>query len=273
MNAEDDNDDDNKHAKYAAAQQQQHSSSSSSSSSSTAFVLRRAFFYILLMTLLADCYASRAETMMHLTLWSYGLHMLYFELPLQMLDADGDPRTAAPHNKNNNASHSLVRALTLLLHGPSFSGAHALFAMYLWTLYANPAMEFQLAPPGRAVWLVYARAFWLHAGPVFLHWMDLRSTSNRRVLRTIYQSVHHHRRNRLLLYFWASVGGYFAMGLTWEQVNGDATGTYRIEPMSEETFVNVGKVLGVAACLASFLVGTKAHLLDKQQKPKTYADL
>ena len=32
--------------------------------------------------------------------------------------------------------------------------------------------------------------------------------------------------NSMLFQFWASVGGYFAMGLTWEQVNGDAAGTY-----------------------------------------------
>jgi len=232
--------DDNKHAKYAAEQQEQQSAS---------FVMmRRIFYYILLSTFVADCYASKAETMMHLTMWSYFLHLLYFELPL------GGDQPKEPQ--------SFTSTLVLWLHGPSFSGAHALFAMYLWTLYANPDMEFDLAPPGRAVWMVYLRAFWLHAGPVILHWMDLRSVPQQKVLQQIYQTRTSVGTTKNLLYFWASVGGYLAMGLTWEQVNGDATGTYKIETMSEETYVNVSKLLGVAACVASFLVGTKAYLLD-----------
>jgi len=38
-----------------------------------------------------------------------------------------------------------------LTYGPSLSGAWALMLMYIWTLIANPSMEFDLAPT------VYAR--------------------------------------------------------------------------------------------------------------------
>lgn len=222
------NDNDDKHAKCATQRRQQ-------SSISTRYLVRRLSFYILLSTALVDFYASKCDSMLHLTLWSCILHTLYFELPL------------------NEAT-----TLALFFHGPSFSGAHALFAMYLWTLYANPNMEFDLAPEGRAVWLVYVRAFWLHFGPVLLHWIDL--ASNREALQLIYKSA---TINTFLLYFWSSVGGYFAMGLSWEQVSGDASATYHIENMSEETYVNVSKALGVTACILSFLIGIKAQLLHE----------
>mmetsp|Transcript_22087 Transcript_22087/g.44343 ORF Transcript_22087/g.44343 Transcript_22087/m.44343 type:complete len:84 (+) Transcript_22087:514-765(+) len=43
---------------------------------------RKIIFYAFLATLIADTYASKAEVLNHLTLWSFILHMLYFELHL-----------------------------------------------------------------------------------------------------------------------------------------------------------------------------------------------
>lgn len=117
-------------------------------------------------------------------------------------------------------------------------------------------MEFQLAPEGRADWLVYARAFWLHAGPVVMHWIDI--VLNQKSLRKVYVGVGKG------MYFWASVGGYFAMGLTWEFVNGDSSGTYKIEKFSPEVYANVSKALAVLSCIVSFVCGTKAFLIDKK---------
>eukprot|EP00986_Skeletonema_menzelii_P018398 scaffold26636_cov153-Skeletonema_menzelii.AAC.9 len=99
---------------------------------------RKIIFYAFLATLIADTYASKAEVLNHLTLWSLILHMLYFELHLP-------------------SKSTLIQTLIRLFHGPSFCGSLALFNMYLWTLIANPSMEFDLAPEGRSTWLIYAR--------------------------------------------------------------------------------------------------------------------
>ena len=55
------------------------------------------------------------------TLWSWTLHTLCF-LPV-------------PAN-----------FWTLLMYGPSFGGSWALMAMWMWTMFANPQMEVNLAP-------------------------------------------------------------------------------------------------------------------------------
>mmetsp|Transcript_11304 Transcript_11304/g.15666 ORF Transcript_11304/g.15666 Transcript_11304/m.15666 type:complete len:214 (-) Transcript_11304:390-1031(-) len=194
-------------------------------------MVRQITFYMLLFSYIADVFASKAETMMHLTMWSWFLHTLYFQLHLP--------------------SHpGLVR----LLHGPSFAGAHALFGMYCWTLLVNPSMEFDLAPEGRARWVTVLRAFWLHAAPVFMHRIDTMNQIE--ILRNAYRG-----HDTVLLQLWASVCGYFAMGLTWEQVNGDASGTYNVTRVSPEVFVAVSKVVGVGACIMCFFLFTRPSLI------------
>lgn len=76
---------------------------------------RRCIFYVLFITLIVDIYVSKAAVLDHLTIWSWILHVLYFELHLP-------------------TSPGMVK----LLHGPSFTGAHALLLMYIWTMIANP---------------------------------------------------------------------------------------------------------------------------------------
>lgn len=226
-------DTDDKHAKFRQSQQQQQAGSKN-----TNFLLTRCLvFYVLLFSLLADVYASRAAVLDHLTLWSWILHTLYFEL---------------------HVPSSPIR--TKLLHGPSFTGAHALCLMYIWTMIANPNMEFDLAPPGRAAWLVYARAFYMHFLPILFHWVDL--TQNQATLAEIYDSPALLAKGGYPFQFWACVGGYFAMGLTWEAFNGDAAATYNIEMMDDDTYVLVSKVLGVLACLLSFLFGLRPRLFQ-----------
>lgn len=191
-------------------------------------LIRKVIFYTLLGTLIADVYASKAAVLDHLTIWSWCLHTLYFELYLP----------ASP-------------SLTKLLHGPSFTGAHALFFMYLWTMIANPNMEFDLAPPGRATWLVYARALFLHFAPIAFHWIDI--SLNQKILVDIYKSAAFLPKDSYLFHFWVCVGGYFAMGLTWEQFNGDAAATYKIEMVDDATYVLVSKVIGVLSCGVSYV--------------------
>ena len=220
---------------------------------------RRVTYYSLLSTYVADAYASKGASMMHLTLWSWFLQMLYTELPLQEEEsAIKDGKSATPP------------WLVQLLHGPAFAGAHALFGMYVWTLVANPSMEFDLAPAGRPKWLVLARAAWFHAAPVVFQWMDILKC--RKVLRqTVYNSKLQAcqtflSKHKAVLYFWASVGGYFAMGLTWEQLNGDAAGTYNVTKVSPETFVLVSKVIGILSCVGSFVFGFHPLLLKEEDK-------
>ena len=215
--------DDDKHAKF----------NSNLVSSPTSISTRRLIFYIFFITLLADVVASQAEVLNHLTLWSHILHTLYFEL-------------------NLDSSFTMIR----LLHGPSFCGSHALLVMYLWTLLVNPSMEFDLAPEGRAEWLIYARGIWIHFMAVLCHWADL--SANRIILKKAYQNWNQSR----LFQFWVSVGGYFAMGLTWEQVNGDAAGTYNVTLVSPEVFVMVTKVLGVLGCVVAYMIFIKPKLMS-----------
>lgn len=202
---------------------------------STSTSTRRVIFYTFFATLLTDMYASDAKVLNHLSLWSFRLHALYFELHL--------PSTS-----------TLVR----ICHGPSFCGAHALAAMYIWTLIANPSMEFDLAPEGRAAWLVYARGVWLHFAPVLCHWVDFKF--NQKVLRDAYTYKNYGKSQ--LFQFWASVGGYLAMGLAWEHFNGDATATYNVTFVSSETYVLVSKATEVLSCIAVFCSMIKPKLID-----------
>lgn len=195
--------------------------------------VRRVFFYALFVTLIADTYASKAEVLNHLTLWSWIVHTLYFELHLA-----SSPMSAR------------------LLHGPSFTGAHALFAMYCWTLFANPQMEYDLAPEGRAEWLILARAAFLHFAPVVFHWIDINQSKI--TLREAYKGYG----RSMLFQFWAMVGGYFAMGLTWEQFNGDASATYNVTIVSPETYVLVSKAIGVISCAGSYFLIVKPSLCE-----------
>lgn len=200
---------------------------------------RKIIFYAFLATLIADTYASKAEVLMHLTLWSFILHMLYFELHLP-------------------SKSPLIQTLIRLFHGPSFCGSFALFNMYVWTLIANPTMEFDLAPEGRATWLIYARGIWLHLGPIICHAIDIQQ--NGAVLREAYVSAGWNTNK--LCQFWMCLGGYFAMGLTWEQVNGDASGTYDVTAVSPEMYVLISKAVGVVSCIVAFVVVVKPKLLD-----------
>jgi len=67
--------------------------------------------------------------------------------------------------------------------------------------------------------------------------------------------------DRWWMYFWSSVGGYFAIGLTWEQVNGDATGTYNVTIMDPELYVLVSKVTGILSCIFAFFYFIKPILM------------
>lgn len=194
---------------------------------------RRWKFYAMLISLFWDIYTSQAGVLEHLTLWSWILHMLYFEL------------------------HLSSTKILPWLHGPSLSGAYALFVMYVWTLIANPNMEFDLAPEGRSDLVVYARALWFHLAPVVMHYLDTKN--NAAALRRAYQR---HNKGKFLS-FWASVGGYFAMGLTWEACFEDSgAGTYNVTRVSPEVYVNVSKALGIIACVGIFLTVTKPKYID-----------
>ena len=199
---------------------------------------RKIIFYAFLATLIADTYASKAEVLNHLTLWSLILQMLYFELDLP-------------------SKSTLTQTLIRLFHGPSFCGSLALFNMYLWTLIANPSMEFDLAPEGRATWLIYARGFWLHLGPILCHYIDFQQ--NGAMLRDAYASAGWNVSK--LCQFWMCLGGYFAMGLTWEQVNGDASGTYNVTVVTPEVFVLISKAIGVVSCIVAFMMVVRPKLL------------
>lgn len=203
-------------------------------------ITRKIIFYAFLATLIADTYASKAEVLHHLTIWSFILHMLYFELHL------------------SSTSSFFTQTLIRIYHGPSFCGSFALFAMYIWTLIANPSMEFDLAPEGRATWLIYVRGFWLHLGPILCHYIDMQQ--NETMLREVHSSTGWNTSK--LCQFWMCLGGYFAMGLTWEQVNGDASGTYNVTMVSPEMYVLISKAIGVVSCIVAFMVFVKPKLLD-----------
>ena len=124
-------------------------------------------------------------------------------------------------------------------------------------------MEFDLAPPGRPGWVVYGRAIYLHFAPIPLLWNDL--SQNRDLLSRLYASNSFLAKGGKLFQFWVCVGGYLAMGLTWEQFNGDAGGTYNVSIVDEETFSGIAKVLAVSACIASFLLGLHPVLFKKAE--------
>ena len=222
--------DDDKHAKFKAETE-------ANEVIAKKVATRRVMFYLFLGTIIFDAYASKGDSLLHLTMWSLILHTLYFELYL-----------------STSLSYKSIR----ILHGPSFCGAHALFMMYIWTLIANPSMEFDLAPEGRATWLIYARGTWIHLSPLLFHWKDINE--NQSLLKQAYAQNEYSKSK--LFQFWACLGGYFAMGLTWEQVNGDVSGTYNVSMVTPETFVNVSKAISVVSCVLPFIFILKPKLID-----------
>jgi len=119
-----------------------------------------------------------------------------------------------------------------------------------------------LAPPGRSPAVVYVRAFWMHFIPVWFHFTDI--AKHEASLRQVYQQ----KAPSMFLKFWCMVGGYLAMGLTWEQfanlVTGGAGGaaTYNVTTVSPETFANVSKMLAISACLLVYFISIKPKLID-----------
>ena len=162
----------------------------------------------------------------------------------------------------------IVKDLLTLFFVPFFpgfcsGGSFALLLCYIWTLAVNPSMEFDLAPPGRAPWLVYVRAFFFHFVPVFFHIHDLKSHSQLLKLRYLRTLSNSSKPMRIFFLFWSSVGGYLAMGLTWEQLAGDsAAGIYNVTIVSVETFTNVSKGLAILGCLSAFFAFLKPKLLS-----------
>ena len=147
--------------------------------------------------------------------------------------------------------------------GVSSGGSFALLLCYIWTLAVNPSMEFDLAPPGRAPWLVYVRAFFFHFVPVFFHVHDLKSHSQLLKLRYLRTLSNSSKPMRIFFLFWSSVGGYLAMGLIWEQLAGDsAAGIYNVTIVSVETYTNVSKGLAILGCLSAFFAFLKPKLLS-----------
>ena len=209
------------------------SASSSAEDASNTFI-RKCQYYSMLLTLLVDAYYSKGECLMHLTIWSWILHIFYFEVPL-----------------TTNTTTSNNTFLLRLFHGPSMGGSLALWNMYLWTMIMNPNMEFDLAPEGRKVWVVYVRAVWLHITPVIFHYIDYNN--NIEILR---RQVYNGTSSNTALVIWSAVGGYLAMGLTWEQLqpegDGGAASVYNVTLVSPEVYVYVSKALGVASCLIMY---------------------
>ena len=189
---------------------------------------------------------------MHLTMWSWILHILYFEVPLMMMMPQRNTRSSS-NNNNKNGDYFLLP----WIHGPSLGGSIALLLMYIWTLIANPSMEFDLAPPGRSTWFVYLRAFWFHVIPVYFHRTDIIKyrSSLKGQYNTMMASSTSTSTSFKYRFFkvWVSVGGYIGMGLTWEQLAGDtAAGVYNVTIVTPETFTLVSKVLGIIGCLLAY---------------------
>ena len=184
---------------------------------------------IFLLTLLADVYATPA-VVTHFTLWTWILHTVAFNIPVHMFP-------------------NLAR----LTHGPSYNGAWSLAAAYCWTLYANPTMEFDLAPAGRPNWMIYLRAFWLHFFPIVAVTIDMRI--NKIAFQTLYNQFDN----------WSAGGldykyplglltclGSVVLGLVWELVNGDPSDTYNVTSMTNEQFVLGGKLIATGAAVCSY---------------------
>ena len=184
---------------------------------------------LFLCTLLADLCAT-PQVIWHLTIWTWILHTIAFNIPIH-----------------------LFPNLARLTHGPSYNGAWSLAAVYCWTLYANPTMEFDLAPEGRPVWLVYLRAFWFHFFPPIAVTIDMML--NKISFQTLYKNFHN----------WSAGGldytyplglltcmGSIVLGLVWEVVNGDPSATYNVTSMSNEQFVLIGKIIGTTAAVLSY---------------------
>jgi hypothetical protein len=187
--------------------------------------LGRIFF----LTLLADVYATPA-VIWHLTIWTWILHTVAFSIPI--------------HRYPN---------LARLTHGPSFNGAFSLAACYCWTLYANPTMEFDLAPKGRPDWLIYLRGFGLHFFPVIAVMMDI--ITNKLAFRTLYRHFDNWSAGGLDYKYplgFLTCLGSIALGLIWEIVNGDPSGTYNVTTMTNEEFVLGSKVIGTSVAILSY---------------------
>ena len=195
---------------------------------------------IFLFTLIADLYAT-PEVIWHLTIWTWILHTVAFNIPV-----------------------SSYPNLARLTHGSSFNGAFSLAATYCLTLYANPTMEFDLAPKGRPDWMIYLRAFWLHYFPVIAVMLDMKI--NKMAFQTLYKYFENWSAGGLDYKYPLGIltcFGSIAMSLIWEMVNGDPSGTYNITSMppsfpllgttsATEQFVLYSKIIGTFGAVMSY---------------------
>jgi hypothetical protein len=181
---------------------------------------------IFLTTFFADAWASEGATLMHLTVWCWALHTLYFLIPVNS-----------------------CRPVSRLLHGPSYVIAHALAAMWLWSLYAARGAELEMAPDGRPEWITLVRAGWMTCAPlVYLNWdlIQMRDSG----ITQLYTGME----GDWMFNAWICLAP-FGCGQVWTWATSFQAGQmYNVDILvSDETYLLVANVVGGSAGLLAYL--------------------
>ncbi|CAE7545121.1 Cep164 [Symbiodinium sp. CCMP2456] len=184
----------------------------------------------------------KATVWLELLSWTLALHVLYFGL-----------------------CEKGARHVTRILHGPSFGGAHAMLLTYLFEQLTAPRQADEgLDSFWGAVW-----QFWLHCGPVLLHWAD--GMLNFKELQAAYSPpmtggttsiwdagglvpAMRFASSRSLLRAWSAAAGYFMLECAWSattQVSPREFGVHKLLEVS-----SMEEVLRLAASLVAYSVFT-----------------
>lgn len=164
-------------------------------------------------TTLAWDYFRAPEIIEQFSIWTLGLHFIYFQLPIKS------------------------RALALF-HSTSFVGANVMLASYLFLLMHKTTLEADHMEQWDVSYqTIVVRAFLIHAMPLLFHSLD--TSFNQDVIVSSYQS-----KPRKVMFVWSLVS-YGSLGLIFDIIFPESEETSGIPGLERKAFVLRNRVVSL----------------------------
>lgn len=173
----------------------------------------RQFAALMCATTLAWDYFRAPEVIEQFSIWTLGLHFIYFQLP---------PKS---------------RALALF-HSTSFIGSNVMLASYLFLLMHKTTLEADHMEQWDVSYqTIIVRAFLIHAMPLLFHSLDI--SFNQDLIVSSYQS-----KPRKVMYVWSFIS-YGSLGLLFDMVFPEGEETSSIPGLEKKAFVLRNRVVSL----------------------------
>jgi hypothetical protein len=183
------------------------------------YVIRQCAALVCALTLAWD-YCRAPEIIELFSIWTLGLHFVYFQLPLQS------------------------RALAFF-HSSSFVSANVMLASYLYLLMNKPSLEIDHMEQWDVSYqTIIARAFLIHASPLLFHSLDI--TFNQEFIVSSYQT-----KAKKMMFVWSFMS-YGSLGVLFDLVNPENEETRSISGMEIKNFLFRSRIISLFVTIFAF---------------------